>query len=456
MKKQIFILLCLVTLPLVAQQESLDIQLHAPKSVVAGNDFEVNLVFKKGDLKDYSRFSQDLPSGFTAENIESPNADFTFTDQRVRIIWLKLPAEKTVEVGYSINVNERLSGTLELKGTFAYVANGERAFLNVANPVMVEILPNPDIDQDLVVDIADFNSIKIPVDIVDPDEIVEPKEFATVIRQEPFVENNGIVYVSLLVKKPVGTNFLKLEEMIPGGYTFESIDASLAVVSQASSIARFVWMKMPSANSFLVKYRLIPILEKDQEEIKLEGNLTFTDAGETKVVSVKEIKVNLDVMNNTQHMLLLEKGTIPEGLPAIKPQLVSEVAPVKKTITPEVKKERKSDVISEKKQYKKSSGPSFIDIDELKGSEGVYFRVQVSAVKNPYFANIYFADYELLKDAKVERIKGWTKYTVGSVSTYNQAVQLKERIISETPQSSAFVVAYKDGNRVSLDEVNLN
>jgi hypothetical protein len=352
MKKQIFILLCLVTFPLMAQQETFEIQIFAPESVVAGNDVVVKRGFNKGT----------------------------------------------------------------------------------------------------------------PVNIVEAEEIAEPEEFATVIRQEPIVENNGIVYVSLLVKKPVGTNFLKLEEVIPGGYTFESIDASWAVVSQASSIARFVWMKMPSANSFLVKYRLIPILEKEQEEIKLEGNLTFTDAGETKVVPVKEMKVNLEAMNNSQHMLLLAKGTVPEGLPEAKSQLASTVAPVKKPVTPvakktathEVIKERKSDVVPEKKQYKKSSGSSFINIEELESNEGVYFRVQVSAVKNPFFDKIYFAQYELLNDVKVEKIQGWSKYTVGSVSTYNQAVQLKDRIISETPQSSAFIVAYKDGKRVFLDEVSLD
>ena len=56
---------------------------------------------------------------------------------------------------------------------------------------------------------------------------------------------------------------------------------------------------------------------------------------------------------------------------------------------------------------------------------------------------------------KVERIDGWSKYTIGSFSTYNEAVQIKNGIIAETPERSAFIVAYKNSKRVPIGDVLL-
>jgi len=448
MRKQFISLLLLLSLPLAAQQKDLSISLTAPESVVAGNSFEVSLTFNKGDLKDYSRFSQDLPSGFSAENINSPNADFTFTDQRVRIIWLKLPAEKEIEVKYVINVNERLSGKLELEGTFAFVNNGERAYLSLQQPTVVNILPNPDIDQSLVVDIKDFNSIKDPVNI-EKQAVGEGGAYAIIVRQTPREEANGIVYVDLLISKPEGTTYLKLEETIPGGYSFESIEGNGAVVTQASSLARFLWMKAPAQSTFMVKYRLIPILEREQEALKITGELSYTEMGETKVAEVKQVVANLEAMNAVQRAELLKTGKVPEGLAQLK-VTKPETIPDSKVLH-ESRAETKATIPA--KRIQKSTGSGSVDIAELEAGTGVYFRVQVAAVRNPYFANAVFADYDLLRSAKVERINGWNKYTVGPLATYKEAQALKSRIISETSVNNAFIIAYRDGRRVPVDTV---
>ncbi len=451
MRKHLFALLFLVSLPLLGQQEGVSIKLEAPENVVAGSSFEVTLTFNKGNLKDYSRFSQDLPSGFTAENINSPNADFTFSDQRVRIIWLKLPSEQEIVVKYSIQVNERLSGRLELDGTFAYVNGGERDFLNLTEPTIVNIMANPDVDQSLVVDIKDFNSIKEPANIVYPDESQGLQDvYTTIVRQKPVIEANGIVYINVLIQKPNETNFLKLEESIPGGYSFESIEANGAVVSQAAAIARYVWMKPPAASVFLVKYRLVPILEKQQEIIDIQGTLSYTEDGATKVAAVREVNVNVEGMNVTQRAEYMKSGKIPSNLADASSSNMTFIKDTKVSSNDQ----KQANVPGKQSSSSQKSGQSTIsDIPVLEEGTGVYFRIQVAALKNPYFAKAVFAEYDLLRDVRVEIDKGWSKYTVGPVSSYNEAQAMKKRIISETPVTNAFIVAYRNGRRVPLNEV---
>ena len=210
MKKLLLFILFSTSVTLFAQTGSdVQIDLNAPDNVVAGTDFEVTVTLTKGALKDYSRFSQELPAGFTASNISSPNADFTFDDERIRIIWLRLPEDDVIEVKYSIYVHERLSGKLELGGTFAYVSEGERKFIELEEKKQLTVMPSPDIDQNLVVDISEFRSI------MEAGTPAAEADFATVIRQQPLLMPNGTVSVTLLVHKPEGTRYLKLEETIP-------------------------------------------------------------------------------------------------------------------------------------------------------------------------------------------------------------------------------------------------
>ncbi|MFC2129551.1 hypothetical protein ACFLQX_02090 [Bacteroidota bacterium] len=444
MIKHILFALCFASLSLYGQVGSgVQIDLNAPENVVAGSNFEVTITLTKGNLKDYSRFSQELPAGFTASNISSPNADFTFDEERIRIIWLKLPDEEEIEVKYSIGVHQRLSGTLELGGVFAYVADGERKFLEITDKKQIVVMPSPDIDQSLVVDISDFKSI------FEGETPATESKFATVIRQEPVIQQNGVVLVSLLVHKPEGTKYLKLEETIPGGYSFEAIQTNRAIVSQAASIAKFVWMKPPDESLFIMKYRLVPILEQEQQALLIQGTITYTEGDQNMVEEIEELSVAIDGLTSAQQLELLKTGIVSSPVAEI-----TKVEPVTKTVkqaevkTDEVKKA----VATTRKTESKSKDAKVLSIPSLSKQEGVYFRVQVAAIRNPYFANVYFGGYDILQDVKVEQLDGWYKYTVGSMTDYREAEDLKTKIRRNTPVKTAFVVAYKDGKRIPMKD----
>jgi hypothetical protein len=445
MKKELLLLVFLSVMPLYGQQENISFSMDVPESVVAGNTFEVTLRLNKGELKDYSRFSQELPSGFTAYNISSPNADFTFMDQRVRIIWLKLPEEQEIEVKYAIEVHERISGKLELSGTFAYVSNGERAYLVLPDPEVVGILPNPDIDPGLVVDVSEFNQIKTPANIVEPEEEATlEQDFSRIIRQKPQIDPKGVVTINILVNRPENTDFLKIEESIPGGYTFESVENNGGVVSQTSSLARFVWLQPPSENVFSIRYRLVPIPGRSREPLVINGEFSYMEDGKTEVVRVREMDFPLAEMNMSQKIEFMRTGSFDENLALLRP---AEVKPEVKALPSSVRSPSQSG------KYVISSKRKIIEIDNLKPETGIRFRVQVAAVRKPYFPRVVFSYYDLLREVKVEDIDGWSKYTVGYFMSYEDANAMKNRIVTETPVESAFIVAYKDGRRVPVRDV---
>ncbi len=192
--------------------QEVEISMDHPDQVNAGEVFEVTVTINKGSLTDYSRFSQDLPPGLTATNLSSPNADFSFDNQRIRIIWLKLPVEQEVKVSYNIMVDKKLKGTFVLGGVFAFVVEEERKFLNFEKSTEITILPNPSVDPAQVVDIKDF---KGGAAVVPEVKEVQKEVFAMAIRQKPVLLGTGGYLVRLLVQNPSGSKYAKIEETIP-------------------------------------------------------------------------------------------------------------------------------------------------------------------------------------------------------------------------------------------------
>ena len=84
---------------------------------------------------------------------------------------------------------------------------------------------------------------------------------------------------------------------------------------------------------------------------------------------------------------------------------------------------------------------------------GAYYRVQLSANRNPVDAVTYYRDAGLDREVLVEQHEGYYKYTVGPFSTYQQAVSYKNQIDGLAEIDGSFVVAYRDGRRVPAGSV---
>jgi hypothetical protein len=150
------LLISMFSLSMSISGQEVEISMDHPSQVNAGEEFAVSVTISKGSLTDYSRFSQDLPLGLSASNVSSPNADFSFDNQRIRVIWLKMPESSQVTLTYRIMVDPRLRGSFVLGGVFAYVVEDVRKFINFDKNDAITIVPNPSVDPALVVNIENF------------------------------------------------------------------------------------------------------------------------------------------------------------------------------------------------------------------------------------------------------------------------------------------------------------
>jgi hypothetical protein len=414
--------------------QDVQISIDHPDRVNAGEDFIVTVTIRKGSLTDYSRFSQDLPPGLAATNLSSPNADFSFDEQRVRIIWLKLPETPEISVSYSISVDARLKGSFRLGGVFAYVINNERKFLNFDNDKAITIVPSRTIDPSLIVDIGDFKpgATRAPATTTTATTTVPGRTNGVLlaVRQKPVLESTGAYLVHLLINKPTGSKYAKIEETLPSGYKVEEVDSGGGIFTEAASSVKFIWMTLPPTSEFEVVYRLVPIQNETQGNMQIKGQLTYTAGNENKIADVVEMDIPLGSLTLAQKRDLLEHGTIPI---VTDNQVVSRRETRPNTTSPNTGS---------------STSRFIVNTRVLEPGAGTYYRVQLSANLNAIDATTFYREAGVNEEVQVEQNDGFYKYTVGPFQSYEEALSYRNRVEMLPEVEGSFVVEYSNGNRI--------
>jgi hypothetical protein len=437
----------LVILTLQIFPGNVSVKMDVPAQVNAGSEFEVRITLNKGDLDGFSRFQQNIPAGLSAISDQSSNADFTFTDKRVRLIWLRVPKNDEITLSYKVKVDERLKGNFTLGGKFSYIDNNERKFVDV-NAVSVTILPSSSVDPSLIVDVNDYEKMFSPVNV--------PSSFENnniaVIRQTPYPGNNGEYIVNILVNKEATRNFAKIEEDVPEGYIAVALDSKDAIFTFKSQKVKFLWMNLPLDPYFMVSYRLIPRNKAKLAEPIVHGAFSYLVDDRTISVPVTERDLRLASLSGEDIQELVAQirtETIqePSGQLALAAG-AENTRQADNSVTTEVKTEAKASRRKPRNTKNESAELSKL----LEQQQGVYYRIQLAAGHNPVNINRYFKRMKIEKEVRIEKLNGWQKYSVGSFPVYREARDYRIHIWNTTPVKDAFVTAYNNGQRITVQE----
>jgi hypothetical protein len=415
--------------------------LDVPAQINAGKEIKVQITINKGDLQGFSRFQMELPAGLTASNVSSANADFSFKDQKVRFIWLRLPEEPTITIAFNILCFGRLKGDFELQGKFSYIDDNEQKDINI-QPQAVAIVPSPSIAPDLLVDIRDFGKIALPQPGSSEGQVA-------CIRQKPvWSDVNKDYEVTLLINKESLQKFAKIEEIIPTGYTAVNIDSKEGVFTFKDNKIKFLWMNLGVAPYFTVSYKLIPSKNTAASQSpSIAGTFSYMIADKTKSIPI--IEKNTSLANLTPEMV---KSLIQEPVYLASNNPSAKTPSMQEQLTSRNARNIPVDKV-EKTPAKNISGPSNAEtMDLLEPQTGIYYRVQLAAGHKQVNIKSYFRKYKLENRVFKENHDGWIKYSVGSFDVYKDAHDYRVHIWNTTPISDAFVAAYNGGKRITVQE----
>lgn len=415
------------------------LKISAPIAVTAGDEFQVKVTLNKGKLESFSRLIQELPAGLKAVSVNSANADFTFRDNKVRLIWLKLPDGDSVTITYTIKTDQRLKGNFDLSGRFSYIADNERQTVE-ATPVNITINLNPNVDPKLIVDIKDFKEQVVPE--LAPSGSMPVACLREVPNSTGDADNSYIV--NLLVYKNSAQKFAKIEETVPTGFTAIKIDSKEGIFVFKDGMAKFLWMNLPAAPYFIVSYRLVPNTGVKNPPI-LTGQFSYVVDEKTIVKNIIQKDLKFASLSDEDVKKLINDIT---SAPAELPMAIKQPAKIdsSKLIAQKTEVKTKKNKIKEKKIEKSSLA------NELEPEEGVYFRVQVAAGHKPVNIKRYFKKFKIADEIRTEEHEGWRKYSIGSFPEYRQARDYRVHIWNTTPIAGAFVAAYNTGKRITVQE----
>jgi hypothetical protein len=107
-----------------AFSQELNITNSLPASASAGQPLEAKYTLTKAPtMGSFAKFQVDLPAGFTAESVEIKGGNFTFENNRVKIVWVSLPGDASFDFVFKITAPSTVSGTISLSPQFFYLEN---------------------------------------------------------------------------------------------------------------------------------------------------------------------------------------------------------------------------------------------------------------------------------------------------------------------------------------------
>lgn len=91
------------------------------QNVNNGGTFTVEILVTKNDVTGYAKIQDNLPVGFTAEEIDSYGGQFTIEDGKVKILWMTIPTAAVFKVKYKVTVDNTVKGKQKIDGFFSYL-----------------------------------------------------------------------------------------------------------------------------------------------------------------------------------------------------------------------------------------------------------------------------------------------------------------------------------------------
>jgi len=226
---------------------------------------------------------------------------------------------------------------------------------------------------------------------------IENRSGVVIKRQEPYKNAKGEIIVKLLVNKGdlPDDQFAKIQETVPSGYTAVSDNTEGAIFSYKDNTAKFLWMNLPAKKEFLISYKLIPKTGTNTNNLKINGDFSYINDGITQNVNVSETTEQLASIDKTNNNTAEKTENI-------------------KTVS---------------------------------------YKVQIAA-GHKELKNIrrYFSKLKMHENINTERHNGWIKYTVGKYNMYKGARDHRVQIWNKTKIDDAFVTAYNNGQRITVQE----
>jgi hypothetical protein len=391
----------------------------------------VKVKIDKTGLEGFAKLEINIPSGYIVRAMETKGASFTFSEQKIRFVWMNLPQVDQFQITYQLVKNGAAGELNDISGVFSYIDKSKRKDIAVSSN-----LEDGTSQNEMLVTQDEMLAYAYKTTLNSNNELPTCERFINKVGDDFVVE--------LLVKLNGLKGFLKLQEWATAGCVIAKMQNGGATVTIDGGSVKYVWFEVPGADAIAIKYKL-SCSSLPESGLTVDGKLSFVVDNQPREIPIVAGSRVAPKQIESQEVKSEEINS--DVVAEVKPKIESE----EKIVA--VKKETSNPVVKTKERLKEAPVKSKESKLNVNSSNGVKYRVQILANHRSVGKAEWKSKFGFEGMCQVENHEGWMKWTHGQFTEYRDARDKRVALSAECPNlPGPFVTAYQDGNRITVQE----
>ncbi len=394
---------------------------NIPTYIKTGEEVQVEVkIFKEG-ISGFAKYQLNLPEGFSVKSVDDLGAEFTTDNQTVKWVWATLPESEEMSLKFTLMVNELALGAKTISSSFEYIEYNEKKSaedpgvqITVIKGDSVASAPPITIDSSAPVTMPDTSQKQNKEVAIESH--AEPNGSIELIRTVSKTNTPRELMVNLKIKKGLTSGFARYSDDLLVGITAKAIKTDGSSFSVSDGKLKFVWVNVPEKSDLEVSYL---ISSASLNEVILSGEYSYLE-------------------NNQSKKVMLQTDTIAFSLPSeVKGNVVEKPFEPQKNMP------------SSEEPNKPVTTSGIIEKKEGRAN----YHIQIGAFTNKNVsAAMLKTKFNIEENIDTEFHDSFSKFMIGTYIDYKKARDKRELVKNGNGVKSAFVVAYNDGKRITVQE----
>ncbi|MCC6182548.1 MAG: SPOR domain-containing protein [Bacteroidia bacterium] len=95
-------------------------------SISAGSSAEAEIKISKGTVTNFAKYQMDVPAGIIVTAVDAKSGNFTFENQRAKIVWVSIPSDAEFTIKLKIQAASNAPNPSVFNQKFYYLENSEK------------------------------------------------------------------------------------------------------------------------------------------------------------------------------------------------------------------------------------------------------------------------------------------------------------------------------------------
>lgn len=135
MKLRLLILLSFITLSQIFAQVVMTNNI--PTKLPVGSDVVIEVKINKGTIANFTKYHMDVPVGMDVSEVDSRTGNFTFENNRAKIVWVSVPGEIEFTIKMKVHVNTQAPAEGTIAQKFYFLDGGVKKEVEAA-PITIQ------------------------------------------------------------------------------------------------------------------------------------------------------------------------------------------------------------------------------------------------------------------------------------------------------------------------------